>query len=145
MQKLLLFCSGLLAIFLIASCVKYTNLPAYTPPVAANFSVTSLNHTKDSVNVGDTIYLTATGTVFDTTQKISTYLTSSYSAGGVSTVANFYSSTAPDTLRNIVFSVGTAPLFNWTSTITLIGATNVPHKTKLTIAANFLYNLTLSS
>ncbi len=144
MQKVLLICSGILAIC-IASCVKYTNLPAYNPPVKTNFSVTSLNHTKDTVNVGDTIYLTAAGTVYDTTQRISTYLTSSYTAAGASTVATFYSATAPDTLKNRVVSPGTAPLSNWTSTITLIGATNVPHKTKLTIAANFLYNLTLSS
>jgi hypothetical protein len=146
MKKFLLF-SLIASTILVAAC-KRDILPPYTPPVTSNFSVTSLKHTKDTVSVGDTIYLTAAGTAYSDTgtgQKIAAYLTSTYTAGGVSSVQSFYTATAPDTLKNAVFTAGTAPLLNWTATIQLVGATAVPHKTKLTIAGNFLYTLSLSS
>ncbi len=144
MKKFLIF-SGVVITILIAACNKTTTLPLYVPPVTSNFSVKSLVHTKDTVNVGDTIYLTASGTTSDTTQKIAAYFTSSYSASGAGTVANFYTAVAPDTLKNAVFSAGTSPLFNWTATFPLLNASNVPHKTKLTITGNFIYGLSLSS
>ena len=125
-----------------SGCVKYTTLPAYTPPVTSNFSVISLKHTEDTVNVGDTIYLTATGTIYDTTKNIYVYLTVSSSAAGVSSYT-YGSASSPIKLSRTI-GAATAGLYTWTSTITLPGATYIPD-TKLTITANFIYQLSLSS
>jgi hypothetical protein len=144
MKKFLIF-SGMAILIAIAACNKTTTLPVYVPPVTSNFSVKSIVHTKDTVSVGDTILLTATGTIYDTTQKIAAYFTSSYTASGAGTVTNFYTAVAPDTLKNTVINAGTAPPYTWTATIPLLNATNVPHKTKLTIAGTFIYGLSLSS
>lgn len=129
------------------SCSKNNTLPPYTPPTSSNFSVTSLNHTKDTVNVGDTIYLTAAGTLYDSSSlyHIYAYLTSTATVGGVSTIYNYGSSVSPVTISRVIGSQNSAGLFTWTSTIMLPGATSVPHKTKLTIAGNFVYQLNLSS
>lgn len=126
------------------ACNKTTTLPPYTPPVTANFSVQSLVHTVDSVNVGDTIYLNATGTVYDTTQAIYVYLVSTYTAGGVSSVYDYGTSTTPFKVSRVI-GANTNGLYGWTATIWLIGATEVPHKTKLSITGNFSYQLDLSS
>ena len=127
---------------LILGCVKSTNLPAYTPPVTTNFSVASLKHTADTVNLGDTVYLTATGTISDTTKNIYAYLTVSSSAVGVSTYT-YGSATAPIKLARTI-GAQTNGVYAWTSTIMLVGATAVD-KAKLTITANFIYQLSLSS
>ena len=142
MQKVLLF--SLLSIgLLIAACDKSTTFPPYVPPVATNFSAKTLNHTKDSVAVGDTLYLTATGILSDTNQAIYTYLISSYTAA----TYNYGSAATPVKLsRTITSSASNLPgTYTWTSTIMLPGATLVPHKTKLTIVANYIYQLSLSS
>jgi hypothetical protein len=140
MKKLLLIC--VIAISIISGCVKSTNLPAYTPPVTTNFSVASLKHTADTVNLGDTVYLTAAGTVYDTTKNIYAYLTVSSSAAGVSTYT-YGSAAAPIKLVRTI-GAQTNGLYAWTSTIMLVGATTVD-KAKLTITANFIYQLSLSS
>jgi hypothetical protein len=140
MKKLLLIC--VIAISIISGCVKSTNLPAYTPPVTTNFSVASLKHTADTVNLGDTVYLTATGTISDTTKNIYVYLTVSSSAAGVSTYTYGSASTPIKLSRTI--GAQTNGLYAWTSTIVLVGATTVD-KAKLTITANFIYQLSLSS
>ncbi|HLY70015.1 MAG TPA: hypothetical protein VKR53_09810 [Puia sp.] len=141
MKKLFLFSMLALGI-LIFGCVKSTNLPAYTPPVTTNFSVSSLKHTADTVNLGDTIYLTAIGTIYDTTKNIYVYVTVSSSAAGVSTFS-FGSASAPIKLTRTI-GAQTNGLYAWTSTIMLVGATTVD-KAKLTITANFIYQLSLSS
>jgi hypothetical protein len=144
MKQLILF-SVISLLVMLSACDKYSMLPPYTPAVSSNFSVTALNHTEDSVNVGDSIYLTATGTIADTTQSISAYLTSSYVASGVNSVYNFGSATAPIKLTRIIGASNASGIPTWTSTILLTGATFVPHKTKLTITGNFIYQLSLSS
>src|SRR5579863_8045161 len=141
MKKLFLFSMLALGIF-IFGCVKSTNLPAYTPPVTTNFSVSSLKHTADTVNLGDTIYLTATGTIDDTTKNIYVYVTVSSSAAGVSTFS-FGSASSPIKLTRTI-GAQTNGLYAWTATIMLVGATTVD-KAKLTITANFIYQLSLSS
>lgn len=154
MKKIISFCL-ITATLLIAACDKGVNLPAYAPATPTNFSVTALNHTADSVNVGDTLYLTASGTIADTASFISdtsksvhlltAYLTSSFTAYSVSQVQTFGSASAPIALKMTFGPQSSGGLYTWTATIELIGATAVPHKTKLTIAANFIYQLTLSS
>jgi hypothetical protein len=141
-MKKFLFISMIAIGVLILGCVKSTNLPAYTPPVATNFSVASLKHTADTVNLGDTIYLTATGTMYDTTKNIYAYLSVSSSAAGVSTFT-YGSAAAPIKLSRTI-GAQTNGLYTWTSTIMLAGATTV-NKAKLTITANFIYQLSLSS
>ncbi len=143
MKKVILF-STIISAILVCSCSKNNSLPPYTPPVAVNFSVSSLNHTKDTVNVGDTIYLTATGVMYDTTQNIYAYLAASASVGGVGMVYNYGSSASPVKLSRTIGAQNNG-LYSWTSNIMFPGATFVPPSTKLTITANFIYQLTLSS
>jgi len=142
MKKMLLF-SLITSGILLFGCIKYTTLPAYTPPVTTNFSVASLNHTADTVNLGDTVYLTATGTIYDTTKNIYVYLTVSSSAAGVSTYT-YGSASSPIKLSRTIGAQNSAGLYTWTSTIMLTGATSVD-KAKLTIIANFIYQLSFSS
>lgn len=143
MKKFLIF-SGVVITILIAACNKTTNLPVYTPPVATNFSVKSLVHTKDTVSVGDTIYLTASGTMSDTTMAIYGYLTISSTASGASTLFTYGTSAAPLTIQRTI-GANTNGLYAWTATIPLYTASLVPHKSKLTVTANFQYQLSLSS
>ena len=56
MKKIILLLLTLLCIIFF-SCTKNWVVPAYAPPVTTNFTVTSMNHTKDTVNVGDTIFM----------------------------------------------------------------------------------------
>jgi hypothetical protein len=154
-MKKVIFFSLIAGTLLIAACDKGVNLPAYTPATAVNFTVTSLNHTKDSVNVGDTLYLNAAGTVADTAafisdtakgvHMLSAYLTSSFTGTTASEVLNFGSATSPIGVQMTFGAANSNGLYPWTATIELIGATSVAHKTKLTIAANFIYQLSLSS
>jgi hypothetical protein len=146
MKKLFLFSLVAMAAGLVA-CDKGTTLPPFTPPVTANFSVKTLAHTADTVNVGDTIFLTATGTMSDTVSAESavyTYITSSYTVSGANVVYNYGSATSPVKINRVI-GANTNGLFAWTATIPLYGATAVPHKTKLTIAANFQYQSSFSS
>ena len=128
----------------IVACNKTTTLPVYTPPVAKNFSVTSLKHTQDSVNVGDTLYLTATGVASDSSQFIYTYLSVSSTIGGAGSIFYYGTASSPVKLSKN-YGSQTNGLYSWTSNIMLPGATLVPHKTKLTIVGNFIYQLSLSS
>jgi hypothetical protein len=146
MKKTFLF-SLIAATIVMIACNKTTTLPPYTPPVAANFSIKTLAHTADTVNVGDTIFLTATGTMSDTVSAESAvyaYITSSYTVSGASVVYNYGSATSPVKINRVI-GANSNGLFAWTATIPLYGATAVPHKTKLTIVANFQFQSSFSS
>jgi hypothetical protein len=143
-----MFITGLVAAgVLFAACVKNTALPSYTPPVAKNFSVTSLKHTQDTVAVGDTIYLNVAGTMADTTQNIYPYISVASTGNtftyGTST-ASLTTSKTPVKLTKVI-GASTNGVYAWTSTITLIGATNVPSGTTLTITGVFNYQLSFST
>jgi len=126
----------------ILSCTKNNSVPVYTPPVTSNFSVSSMNHTKDTVNVGDTIYLNVAGTMFDTL-FVYAYLSTKSTATG-SPVYSTGSATAPIKLTRVLGSSNVSGMNPWTSVIALTGLTSV-HSSKLTISANFIYQLSLSS
>jgi hypothetical protein len=144
MKKLLIF--SLIAItVMVAACTKTTNLSHYTPPVTSNFSVTSLKHTADTVNVGDTVHVTASGIIYDTTKTVSVYLTVTYTAGSATGTFAYGSATTPIKITPVIGAVGANGTYAWTADIPLVGATAVAHKTKLTIAGNFIYQLSLSS
>jgi hypothetical protein len=139
-------------IFLVASgilifgCVKYTNLPAYSPAFSKNFSVSTLNHTQDTVNVGDTIQLIATGGMSDSVtnqNNIYAYFTVTSSNSGAPAY-NYGSASSPIKLSKTIGAQNSSGLYTWTSTIVLPGATNIAN-TKLTITGNFIYQLSLSS
>jgi hypothetical protein len=141
MKKIFLFslvCSGVL----VFSCTKNSIVPPYTPPVAANFTVTSMNHTKDTVNVGDTIYLNVVGTMYDTLY-VYAYLTAKSTASG-SPVYSYGSSSSPVKLKCVLGSNNVTGMNPWTSTIMLTGITSIANS-KLTISGNFIYQLSLSS
>jgi hypothetical protein len=127
---------------LVISCKKNSIVPVYTPPVSSNFTVTSMNHTKDTVNTGDTIYLNVVGTMYDTL-NVYTYVTAKSSATG-SPVYSYGSSSSPVKLKCILSSSNVSGMNPWTSTIMLTGLTSIANS-KLTISANFIYQLSLSS
>jgi hypothetical protein len=146
MKKMLFLCVVAAGIFLVG-CVKNTTLPAYTPPFSKIFSVSSLKHTQDTVNVGDTIYLDVAGTMYDTTQNIYPYI-SVASPGNTFTYGTSPSSLpttkSPVKLARVIGSA-TNSIYGWTSTIMLVGATNVAPNTTLTVSGVFNYQLTLST
>lgn len=141
-MKQIVLCVGALCMILIISCTKYTTLPLYTPSPTNIFSIGTLAHTSDSLNVGDTIKLNATGHIYDTTKTISVYFT----ATSTSPVYVFTSGTYanPVKISRTIGAMDATGTYTWSSTITLPNAT-ITHKTALTIAANFVYQLTLSS
>jgi hypothetical protein len=140
MKNLMLFLFS--AVLLSIGCTKNTTVPPYTPPVTTNFTVTTLNHTKDTVSAGDTIYLTVAGTMYDTL-NVYTYLTIKSSAPG-SPVYSYGSSSAPVKINRMLGTsnaMGTNP---WTAIIPITGVTSIPNTT-LTISGTFIYQLSLSS
>lgn len=141
-MKKIFIVSLILSGFLIFSCTKNSIVPPYTPPVSANFTVTSMNHTKDTVNVGDTIYLTVAGTMYDTL-SVYAYLSIKSSASG-SPVYSYGSSSAPIKLTRVLGSSNVTDVNPWTSIIRVTGVTSIPNS-KLTISGNFIYQLSLSS
>jgi len=141
MKKLLLF-SLMLSVAVILSCSKGTEVPTYSPPVGNNFTVTSMSHTKDTVNAGDTIYLNVSGTMYDTL-NVYAYLSTKSTATG-SPVYSTGSSSSPIKLNRILATNNPTDMNAWTSVIILTGVTSV-HGSKLTISGNFIYQLSLSS
>ncbi len=127
---------------LVLSCTKDSIVPPYTPPVATNFTVTSLNHTKDTVSTEDTIYLDVAGSMYDTL-NVYTYLTIKSTAAG-SPVYSYGSTGEPVGKSRKLITSNAADTNRWTSTIVLTGLTSVPNST-LTISGTFLYQLSLSS
>jgi len=101
-----------------------------------------MNHTADTVNVGDTIYLNVAGTMYDTL-NVYAYVTTKSSATG-SPVYSYGSSSSPVRLNCVLGSFNVSGMNPWTSTIMLTGVTSIPN-TKLTISANFIYQLSLST
>jgi hypothetical protein len=125
-------------------CAKHQFLPVFTPPVPTIFTANTLNHTADTVNVGDTIWLNATGTVYDTTKNIYVFLSSTYTAGGVSQVFSFGTAASPVKLNRVI-GAATNGVYAWSALITMTGATNVAVKTKLSISGTFQYQDSFSS
>jgi hypothetical protein len=141
-MKNILLCSLTLVCFLVFSCTKNQVVPVYTPPVSTNFTVTSMNHTKDTVNVGDTINVTVAGTMYDTL-NVYAYLTIKSSASG-SPVYSYGTASSPIKLNRVLNTSNVSDLNTWTSTISMTGLTSIAGS-KLTITANFIYQLSLSS
>jgi hypothetical protein len=147
-KKVLLF--GFLAFavaLIIVSCSKGTVLPKQSN-VNVVFAADPVHHTKDSVSVGDTLTLTASGVISDTTQNIYVYLISTYTGSGLAGTFTYGTTAVPVKVARII-NVGsynsTYGLYNWTATLTLTGATTLPHKTTLTITGNYIYQLSTSS
>jgi hypothetical protein len=134
----------ILAAAVVISCNKTTTLPVSNPTPTDIFTATSLSHTKDSVNVGDTVYLNVAGTVYDTTKAIYAWLTSTDTVSGTIDVYNSGSAASPITVKRKIGAQSNG-LYTWSATIPLVGATYVPAKTVLTITASFQYQLSLST
>jgi hypothetical protein len=101
-----------------------------------------MNHTKDTVKVGDTIYLNVSGTMYDTL-NVYAYLTTKSTATG-SPVYSTGSSASPIKLNRVLGSSNPSDMNPWNATIPLTGLTSVSGS-KLTISGNFIYQLSLSS
>lgn len=141
MKRIILFL-GVLSMFFIIACSKSTTLPDYTPTPATIFSIGTLTHTADSLNVGDTIRLTATGHINDTTQNISVYMTAT--ATSPAFVLSSGTAAAPIKISRTIGAQDATGTYTWTSIIAFPNVT-ITHKTALTIAANFIYQLSLST
>jgi hypothetical protein len=135
---IILVIAGILAL----SCTKNTIVPPYTPPVTNNFTVTSMRHTKDTVNTGDTIYLMVSGTMYDTL-SVYTYLTIKSNASG-SPVYSYGSSASPIKVNRQLETTNAADTNHWNAVIPLAGFTATPNST-LNISGTFIYQLSLSS
>ncbi|MBS1918371.1 MAG: hypothetical protein JST87_19050 [Bacteroidetes bacterium] len=126
----------------VVACNKTTTLPTYTPPVSKNLVVKTFAHTADTVNVGDTIYLTATGTVYDSLNLYGYFSISSSSTG--SPVYTVGSSSSPIKLATALATKNPTDTNSFVATIVLPKLTNVSGS-KLTVTGNFVYPLSLSS
>jgi hypothetical protein len=139
----LLAASGIL----LAACDKTDTLPTITPTTI--FSVSSLKHTTDTLNLGDSIYFTASGKIFDTTNTITASLKmigGSTNATGVFTSANTVVDAYVLKPVKVVISAasGTSPLYNWTAKFGVPGP-SVARKTSVLTTASFENSLSLSS
>lgn len=137
------------ATIFIFSCTKNEKLPAYTP--ASIFSVSSkMSHAVDTVNIGDTIILTAKGLIADTTNAFTANLKTF--SGSVSATTGAFTSSGVQVGGVVMKPVskiiappgGTSPLYNWTATYNT-PVPSVAHKTNILITGYFENSLTLSS
>ena len=140
----------ILTTILIISCTKKDTLPPYTPNTPIIFSVNNrMSHNKDTLNIGDTIILTAKGLIADTTNTFSTSLrtvTGSVNALGVFASAGVLVgvSTPGPTSKVLSAPSGTSSLYNWTAVYkTIVPA--VGHKTNILVTGYFENSLSLSS
>jgi hypothetical protein len=132
----------LLITAIVFACNKTTTLPNYTPPITKNLIVKSFAHVADTVNVGDTIYLTATGTAYDSLNLYGYFsIVSSATGSPVYTVG---SSSSPVLLPIMYATKNATDTNQWVATIALPKLTNASNS-KLTITGNFFYPLSLSS
>ena len=132
----------LLIIGIVVACNKTTTLGTYTPPVSKNLIVRSFAHVADTVNVGDTIHLTASGIAYDSL-GIYGYFSIVSSATG-SPVYTVGSSSSPVLLSTTYATKNAADTNQWVATIALPKLTNAANS-KLTITGNFFYPLSLST
>jgi hypothetical protein len=138
-----IFLSSLIIISVVVlGCSKGTEIPPYSPPVTNNFTVSSMSHTKDTVNTGDTVYLNVAGTMYDTL-NVYGYFTIKSTATG-SPVYSSGSSASPIKINRVLATNNPTDMNAWTSTVILTGVTSVSGS-KLTITGNFIYQLSLSS
>lgn len=126
----------------IVACNKTTTLPSYTPPVSNIFAVTSLNHTLDTVSVGDTVYLNASGLIYDTLAVYAYFSVSSSSTG--SPIYSVGSSASPIKLATALATKNPTDTNRWSAVIALPKVTGIA-SSKLTITGNFSYQLNLST
>jgi len=139
MKKIAYLTAVVLSIVII-SCNKENNLPAYTPPVKNNFSVSKFAHVKDTIAVGDSLNITASGTITDTTKTLSVFLTAAYG----SVTYNVGSVSSPVKVNRVI-GAATNGVYAWTATIPVLVSGFVPSKSKVTVSGTFSYQLSLSS
>ncbi|HXO77625.1 MAG TPA: hypothetical protein VN824_20370 [Puia sp.] len=139
MKKIALFTVALLGIIII-SCNKENYLAPYAPPVKNNFSVSKFAHIKDTILVGDTLNIKASGTVTDTTKTLSVFLTAAYG-----TVTYNVGSVASPIKVNRVIGAAANGAYAWTANIPVLVTSGVPHNSKVTVSGTFSYQLSLSS
>ena len=141
-MKKYLFLLLIIAIVVVVACNKTTTLGSYTPPISKNLIVKSFAHVADTVNVGDTIYLTATGTAYDSLNVYGYFsIVSSATGSPVYTVG---SSSSPILLSIMYATKNPTDTNQWVATIALPKLTNTANS-RLTITGNFFYPLSLSS
>ena len=133
---------------LLAACDKTDTLPTVTPTTI--FSASSLKHTTDSLNLGDSIYFTASGKIADTTNTISASLKMVGGSLNATTGAFTSSNIVVDAyyikaLSKVISAPsGTSPLYNWTAKFG-VPAPSVAHKSAVLTTAAFENSLSLSS
>jgi hypothetical protein len=141
MKKLVLL-SSIAAALVILACNKTTTLaPVTTKPI---FSVAGkMAHAKDTLAAaGDTIWLTASGSIADTSRKYAIAANLKTADSTNHTIAVLWIRNVPVTFNNA--APDSTGMFKWTTTMALPFPA-IPAKNKLTTTAVFSYGLNLSS
>ena len=141
MKKIILF-SSFAAGLIILACNKTTTLaPVSNKPI---FSVASkMTHAKDTLAAsGDTIRLTATGGIADTSRKYNITANLKTTDSTNHAIAILWIRSVPVTFTNA--APDSTGQYKWTASMALIFPA-VPVKNKLTTTAVFTYGLNISS
>ncbi len=142
MKKILPLVSIAIAGLVFLACNKQDILPTVSNPVIFS-AVNKMSHAKDTLSSsGDTIWLTATGSIADTSGKYAI-------SANLKTADSVNRSITTLWIRNVkptfdTVNMAKTGLFRWMTTMALpIPA--IPTKNKLTTTAVFSYGLPLSS
>ena len=147
-MKTILFVLLIVSDVTLVACEKTDTLPVVsTSPI---FSVNSVKHTMDTVNLGDSIYFAVTGKVADTTNTFTASI--KLVSGSVSTSTGAFTSSnivvashfIKTVVRVITSPSGNSPLYNWTSVIG-IPSPGVARKTNVLTTMSIENSLSLSS
>ncbi len=137
---------GILTILILSlsfnSCIKHDTLINTVSKIDTIFFVnTSMTHSKDTINLGDTIFMTAKGKIADTTNSISANfkILASNNLVGAGYISKLTRVITPPS-----GTTGTSALYNWSSTMAII-CPSVARKTAVTVSAIFENSLSLSS
>ena len=146
MRKIVLMIIIAAAGFIVA-CDKHDTLPAYTAPTIFAAS-TSMSHLKDTISSkGDTIWLTASGTISDTSRTYA--ISATVKATDTTTALNLISGNYLKSV-SVKFDTtgyGVSGLFKWTTVSKSLYITTpaIPAKTKIKTTCLFTFGLNLSS
>jgi len=132
---------------LIVACEKHDTLPTYTASTIFTAS-TNMTHLKDTIaSKGDTIWLTASGTIKDTTRTYA--ISATVKATDTTTALNLISGNYLKSV-SVKFDTsgfGMTGLYKWTTVSKSLYITTpaIPAKTKIKTTCLFTFGLNLSS
>jgi len=108
---------------MVISCTQDSVVPVYIPLVAIYFNFPSMNHTKDTIDARDKIYLNVVGKMYDML-KVYVCFTNKSSANG-SPVYFTGGSSTPIKLTRVFSTYNVSGVNPWTSTMMLTELTSI--------------------